>query len=142
MAYVLIVDDDEGFAGAAATVLRGEGHEVEVMLTPEAALESMEARRPDLAILDVMFPESSVAGFELARAIQRSDEGIQGTPILMLTAVNARFPLGFSKEDINQDWLPIADFLEKPISFDVLRSKVAEMLAKDRGPTRAGDAEG
>jgi DNA-binding response OmpR family regulator len=130
MAYLLIVDDDEGFASAAATVLQGEGHEVQTALTPELGLESMKARRPDLAILDVMFPESSVAGFELARQIQRSEEGLRGMPVLMLTAVNARFPLGFSRNDIDEDWLPVSDFLEKPVSFDALRAKVAEMLAQ------------
>lgn len=137
MAYVLIVDDDEGFASAAATVLRGEGHEVEMSLTPEDGLESMKARRPDLAILDVMFPESSVAGFELARQIRRCEEGLQNVPVLMLTAVNARFPLGFSRNDIDENWLPVSDFLEKPVSFDALRAKVAEMLAS--APSGAAD---
>ena len=49
-------------------------------------------------------------------------------PILMLTAVNVKFPLGFSAKDIDEHWLPVNDFVEKPVDFDVLRSKVATLL--------------
>ena len=44
--------------------------------------------------------------------------------MLMLTAVNATFPLGFSTRDIDDTWMPVADFLEKPVDLDVLVSKV------------------
>ncbi len=72
MAYVLIVDDDEEFAIAAAIVLRAEGHEVATKTETSAAMTAMQVRRPDLVILDVMFPEDDFAGFELARAMCKS----------------------------------------------------------------------
>ena len=136
MAYLLIVDDDEDFAAAAATALRGEDHEVDIRLQTDNAMTSMEERKPDLVVLDVMFPESSSAGFELARMMRHDREDLQNIPILMLTAVNAKFPLGFSSSDIDDEWLPVADFLEKPVALDVLKAKVAEVLAK-AGATRA-----
>jgi len=129
MAYVIIVDDDEDFASAAATVLDAAGYEVSVELSTGAGLKSMEKRRPDLAILDVMFPEDSVAGFELARQMHSHSETLKDVPVLMLTAVNTRFPLGFSPDDIDDTWLPVTEFLEKPIDFDELCKKVASMLA-------------
>jgi len=125
------VDDDEDFATAAATVLRQEGHEVEIILEVDDARRRMADRLPDLAILDVMFPEDSSAGFELARAMHHEDElQLKTVPILMLTAINARFPLGFSSDDIDDTWLPIWDFLEKPVEFDTLKQKVAELLER------------
>ncbi|MHC4563315.1 MAG: response regulator transcription factor [Planctomycetota bacterium] len=134
MAYVLIVDDDEDFADAAATVLGDAGHDIQIELSTESALASMEATRPDLLILDVMFPEDTAAGFELARTIhQRQD--LKGTPMLMLTAVNVKFPLGFSSRDIDDEWMPVSEFLEKPVDFDVLLKKVDALLAK--APHRA-----
>jgi DNA-binding NtrC family response regulator len=51
--------------------------------------------------------------------------------------VNTRFPLGFSSKDIDEDWLPVTDFLEKPVDLDVLADRVATMLANRRS-TRAG----
>jgi CheY-like chemotaxis protein len=53
---------------------------------------------------------------------------LKDVPILMLTAVNTRFPLGFSSQDIDEDWLPVTDFLEKPVDLDVLAERVAAIL--------------
>ena len=128
MGYVILVDDDEDFARAAAKVLRHAGHEVRVELEVPKAVASMEARRPDLAILDVMFPESSSAGFELARTMRHHNPRLKGIPILFLTAVNAELPLGFSTLDLDESWLPAEGFLEKPLDLDILLRKVAELL--------------
>lgn len=128
MAYLMIVEDDEDFATAVATVLRDDGHEVAVELDIQSAVKNLRERRPDLVILDVMFPEDPSAGFELARSIQHDDENLKGIPILMLTAINVRFPLGFGSRDIDEEWLPVSDFLEKPIDLNVLRKKVADLL--------------
>jgi DNA-binding response OmpR family regulator len=139
MSYLLIVDDDEDFASAAAMVLSDAGHEVEIELETKKAIPRMEQRKPDLVILDVMFPENASAGFELARTIRQHSEQLKCVPILMLTAVNIKFPLGFSSRDIDDTWLPVTDFVEKPVDFDVLRSKVsALLLAAEGGPGKAG----
>ena len=132
MSYLLMVDDDEDFSSAVAAVLRGEGHDVRIELDLSAALRSMTARRPDLVLLDVMFPEDSTGGFELARRMRLNHDTLKDVPVLMLTAVNTRFPLGFSSKDIDEDWLPVTDFLEKPIDLDVLAERVKTMLAKPR----------
>ncbi|MEK7993230.1 MAG: response regulator [Planctomycetota bacterium] len=130
MAYVLIVDDDEDFAHTAAIVLRQEGHDVQIELDTGDALESMQSKLPDLVVLDVMFPEDASAGFELARSMRHKSQNLKDVPILMLTAINTKFPLGFGAKDIDDDWLPVTDFLEKPVDFDLLRQKVAELLGK------------
>ncbi len=141
MAYLLIVDDDEDFATAAATVLRSADHEVQIELDTAAAVKSMEKRRPDLVILDVMFPEDMSAGFELARTMRHYNEKLKGIPIVMLTAVNTRFPLGFSPRDIDDAWLPVSDFIEKPVDLDVLRSKVDALLQKATSQADGSDQE-
>ncbi len=132
MAYIMIVDDDEDFAAAATMVLRKAGHEVEVELDTDSAVASMENRRPDLVILDVMFPESPSAGFGLARTMSHENEKLRGIPILMLTAINAKFPLGFGPRDIDDTWLPVSDFLEKPVDLGVLVDRVDALLQKSR----------
>jgi len=50
--------------------------------------------------------------------------------VLMLTAVNQHFPLGFSDKDIDPEWLPVVEFMEKPVEFGLLKSKVRQILSK------------
>jgi len=128
MSYVMIVDDDEDFAQAAATVIRTAGHETEICLTTSGAIERMEGRPPDLIVLDVIFPEDNNAGFKLARQIRRPECSLNTIPILMLTAVNQESPIKFGPSDIDDQWMPVTDFLEKPVELDVLRDKVDELL--------------
>ena len=128
MAYLMIVDDDEDFASAAAAALRSDGHEVGVELEIAGAVKSIEQRRPDLLILDVMFPEDESAGFDLARRIAYGSKAFQGIPVMMLTAINVKFPLGFGPSDIDDCWMPVRDFVEKPVDLHVLRSRVSMLL--------------
>jgi CheY-like chemotaxis protein len=127
MAYLLIVDDDTTFAGAVSTVLESRGHETAVETDPEKAIERISARRPDAIVLDVMFPENDTAGFEVARAIHRAFGDL---PVVMLTAVNQSFPLGFSNKDRDPTWLPVVEFMEKPVDLERLCRKVGEVLAR------------
>jgi len=131
MAYVLIVDDDEDFAETTAIVIRKEGHDVQIELDTESAVQSMQNKTPDLVILDVMFPENASAGFELARFMRNENETLKMIPILMLTAINAKFPLGFGPNDISSEWMPVTGFLEKPVDFDVLVNKISGLLDQD-----------
>jgi len=127
MAYLLIVEDDEDLANATARVLGDVGYEVEIALDTKTAMTSMAEKHPDLVILDVMFPENPSAGLELALTVKHEREDLKEIPILMLTEVNTKYPLGLSIDD---NLLPVADFLEKPTDFDQLLKKVADLLAK------------
>jgi CheY-like chemotaxis protein len=133
MAYLLIVDDDTDFAAAASMVLKKEGHEVATETDPDQAINRIQERRPDAVILDVMFPENDVAGFEVARAIRRTFGSL---PVLLLTAVNQSFPLGFSNKDRDPNWLPVVEFMEKPIDLPQLCREVARVVktAGAQGP--------
>ena len=128
MSYVMIIDDDEDFAQAAATVLGAAGREVIISLTTAGVIQRMEGNPPDLIVLDIMFPENNNAGFELAREIRKPASRLRTIPILMLTAVNQESPIKFGPSDIDDAWMPVTDFLEKPVELDVLQHKVEELL--------------
>ncbi|MBL7218577.1 MAG: response regulator [Phycisphaerae bacterium] len=127
MADILIVDDDVDLTAATRLALEGHGHNVRVELDIDSGKKAMLEDTPDLVILDVMFPEDSAAGFGLAREMH-SDERLSAVPIVMLTAINAEIPLGFSADDIDETWMPVKSFLEKPVDFATLLAKVDEML--------------
>lgn len=139
MAYLMIVDDDEEFADASATVLRDAGHEVRVMLDTADVADTMADRRPDLLILDVMFPEDPLAGMKLVEQIRDGDPGLSGIRILMLTAISSAYPAG-SAGASRDPVPPRIHFLEKPIDFDVLCSTVNGLLQDEgRRPPGADD---
>ena len=129
MANILLVDDDVDLTAATKLALEGNGHNVRVELDIDSGKKAMLEDIPDLVILDVMFPEDSAAGFGLARDMH-SDEKLSAVPIVMLTAINAEIPLGFSADDIDETWMPVKSFLEKPVDFATLLAKVDEMLVE------------
>jgi len=127
MADIMMVDDDMDLTDATRRALEANGHTVRTALDIDSAKQALQNDVPDLMILDVMFPEDSAAGFDLAREMH-SDERLSSIPILMLTAINARIPLGFSSEDIDDAWMPVDNFLEKPVDFDTLLARVEQMI--------------
>ena len=128
MAKVMIVDDDLDFVDSISRLLKGKGHEITAVYDTEGVIEQLGQDPHDVLILDVMFPENAAAGFHLAQKI-RKHESLSRLPILILSAINTKFPMGFGPGDIDDTWMPVQDFLEKPIDFDVLADKV-ETLAK------------
>ncbi len=128
MAKIMIVDDDPDFVDSISRLLKRKGHELTTVYDTEGVIEQLERDAHDVLILDVMFPENAAAGFHLAQEI-RKHQSLSRLPILILSAINTKFPMGFGPGDIDDAWMPVQDFLEKPIDFDVLADKV-EMLAK------------
>ena len=118
---ILIIDDDQDVINVTSMFLREGGHEVEAELDFKKALPRIEAVRPDLLVLDVMFPGDSTAGFQLARDIRAKHEKL---PILMVTSVNREGSVRFSNKDIDENWLPISEFVEKPIK----RQRLLELV--------------
>jgi len=129
VAYILIIDDDLDFAEAAASALRESGHDVALEPDVGNAITNLRARRADLVLLDVMFPEDPSGGFCLAREIKTEHDDLKDVPLLMVTAINAKSPLGFGAHDIDEEWMPISAFVEKPVDFDDLRAKADALLA-------------
>jgi CheY-like chemotaxis protein len=127
VAKIRIVDDDADFSANIAEILRGEGHEVSTRDRLEGAVEELVADTPDLLILDVMFPENPAGGFDLARAVRKRPQ-MKGLPIILLTAINQELPMDFSPGDIDEDWMPVQDFLEKPPGIADLLEKVDRLL--------------
>lgn len=117
MKKVYIVDDDRNCVESIVLVLEKEGFSVKAQYDEDNVVENAHEFGADLIILDVMFPENDGAGFELARLI-KGDKRTGDVPILMLSAVNEKgvYAGTFSNRDRDDSWLPVEDFVEKPIN--------------------------
>jgi len=127
MAKIKIIDDDVDGVQNTTAILQREGHDVSALYTTENALQVLIDEMPDLLILDVMFPDNPAAGFDFARQVRRS-RLMKELPIIMLTGVNQEFPMDFSSADIDTDWMPVQEFLEKPVNPSILIEKVKKLL--------------
>jgi len=127
MPKIMIIDDDVEIIENIVAVLDEPGMEISTMDTTEGAVERLLSETPDLLILDVMFPENPAGGFDLAREI-RQVEGIKTLPIILLTAINQELPMDFSSGDIDDEWMPVQNLLEKPIRMGELKEAVNSLL--------------
>lgn len=128
MARLMIIDDDVEIAGNLAAMLKAAGHQVDTLDTTRDAEDKLAANPPDLLVLDVMFPGNPAAGFDLARRIRKTAK-IERLPIILLTAINQEFPADFSARDIDKEWMPVDDFVEKPVDVHVLNRKIEAILS-------------
>ncbi|MGD0996964.1 MAG: response regulator [Thermoleophilia bacterium] len=125
MKRVYVVDDDQDIVESVSIVLESAGYEVRAQNDDTNVVANVAEFGADLVILDVMLPGDSGAGFDLARAL-KSDERTSRVPIIMLSAVNqAGIYVGsFSNRDRDPGWLPVQEFMEKPIIPKTLLAKV------------------
>jgi CheY-like chemotaxis protein len=128
---IYIIDDDHDVIDAMTIVLEKNNYEVAAQYDDENVVENVKAQMPDVIILDVMFPEDSSAGFNIARQLKSHDD-LQRIPILMLSAINERgiYVGRFSNKDLDESFLPVNLFLEKPLKPAALLEKVASLIGK------------
>jgi len=82
MARVLVVDDELQVLQLVGRILTSDGHEVDLALDANQAMEIVGMRSPDVIVLDIIMPGTN--GFELCRAI-REHSDMTHVPILFLT---------------------------------------------------------
>ncbi len=80
MARIVVVDDEPTIAEGVAAYLRRDGHDVDVALTADGAVELGRAR-PDLMILDLMLGGAS--GFDVLRTLRGEGRSV---PVIILSA--------------------------------------------------------
>lgn len=125
---ILIVDDDPDFVETTKIVLESEKYDVSSAPGPEEGFRKISEEKPDLIILDVMWPDK-ISGFEMCRRLKK-DKDFKNIPILIITAVDEKYGLGFKNVAGDEAWLPTDEFLCKPVEPNVLLTKVEELLTR------------
>jgi CheY-like chemotaxis protein len=125
---ILIIDDDPDITEAMKIILENQGYEVRSALDSAAGMDRLKEAIPELIILDVMM-RTSQEGFELSRELKHNAR-YRDIPILMLTAVKQKTGLDFRSAVGDESWLPVEEYLDKPVKPTVLLEKVEELLGR------------
>ena len=138
MTKIMIVDDDIEIAENLSLFLKKAGFAVQTRDNTKNLADDLVADPPDLVVLDVMFPGNHSDGFDAARLIRHRKE-IADLPIILVTGINQEFPVDFSTKDIDPDWMPVQDFIEKPADPKKLIVKIEKILADITSAETADD---
>ena len=129
---LLIVEDEEGLAGALKVGLAREGYAVDVALTATEARDKLAFAEYDAALLDITLPDGD--GFALAQGIRDgSVDCLTGADlrIVMLTA-RGRLTDRVHGLDVGAD-----DYLVKPFALAELTARLRAVLRRE---TRAASS--
>lgn len=116
---VLVVEDTVTSATLICQMLAKMDLQTARARNGEEGLEAFRREKPDLVLLDVIMPDMD--GFEVARRIRESEQGVDWTPIIFLSA-------RANDEDLASGIAAGGDdYLIKPVSEIVLRAKIDAM---------------
>ncbi|OGN99502.1 MAG: hypothetical protein A2Y58_03285 [Chloroflexi bacterium RBG_13_51_52] len=125
---ILVVDDDPDILDAISMILESQGYTVATARDGIEGLATLKAENPDLMILDLMMPKMD--GFAVCKELQDPRWAkYKDIPILILTSVREeasrrRYELETGLE------LDVDDYVEKPMSPDVLLERVGILIKK------------
>jgi len=132
MPKILLVDDDPDILDAVTMILETQGYQVTTARNGIEGLAALRAEKPDLLILDLLMPKMD--GFAVCKELQDARwSKYRSLPILILSSVreeasHRRYELETGLE------LNVDDYVEKPISPDILLERVGRLLKVKRKP--------
>ena len=121
MKKILIVDDQTEVRELVEVTLRIGDYEILQAASGDEALQVAREQKPDLILLDVMMPNSSIDGFEVCRRLKQDDE----TKYINVVMITAR---GQEKDFEIGKAAGADDYFTKPFSPLQLMNKVEEIL--------------
>ena len=125
MKKILIIDDDPDIRKILRTILKGK-YDVKETVNREEGAKALKEFVPDLVVLDVMMEEYD-SGFEMSKEI-RHDEQFKHTNILMVTSIDEKMHVDFKQNAGDPEWLPVDDYIVKPIKPQEFLEKVEELI--------------
>ncbi|HYV98659.1 MAG TPA: response regulator [Gemmatimonadaceae bacterium] len=118
---ILIADDDQTFLNATADLLRREHYECVTVGEATSAKAALNTEAFDLLITDLEMPGN--ADLQLVKDLASENGGL---PVIILTG----YPSVRSAVACIE--LPVAAYLTKPVSFDILGEKVGSAVKRYR----------
>lgn len=126
MNRIYVVDDEPDMVELLATVLKGEGHEIETYTDGRAALARVLEEPPDLLLLDLMMPD--LDGFELLKLLRLDSRGRNVVVLVVSARTGHRAQLETLQLGANA-------YIYKPFSPRELATQVRHLLEERNGST-------
>ena len=124
---ILIVDDDKDFIEINKVAFETAGYEVLTAYDGDEGFQKASKGKPDAIVLDVMM-KTKTEGFDVSRKLHK-DEATRMIPVLILTGIRKEMKLPWKFEP-DDDYMPVVEFIEKPITPDQLIEKVKQLMDK------------
>lgn len=124
---VLIIDDDPDIVEAEKLILESKGYNVLSAGNSKEGISVLENNHVDIILLDVMM-DTDDEGFQLSYQLKSNPETAK-IPILMVTSVSKVTGIPYSP-DTDDYYLPVEDFIEKPVQPKELVRRVEALLEK------------
>lgn len=118
---IYLLEDDDNIRKLVCYALSKEGYEAEGFSVPGEFWRQMEARMPDLILLDIMLPEED--GLSILGKLKRNPK-TEPVPVIMLTARSSEFDK-VTGLDMGAD-----DYIAKPFGTMELISRVRAVLRR------------
>ncbi len=124
---ILVVDDSPDDVNFIKTVLEQEGYEILSAGDGQEGMTKIRQIKPDAIVLDIMMPVKN--GFDTCKEL-KADEKLAKIPVLILTAVGDHLTqTEYTKAQGLE--LESEDYITKPISPEVLKTRLKEVLQRN-----------
>jgi DNA-binding NtrC family response regulator len=127
---LLIVDDNPGSLELLSAALAQQGVEILTASDPEAGVDLIHSRRPQIVLTDLVMPRMS--GLEVLERTMEFDPSID---VILMTA---HYSTESAVEAIKKG---ASDYLNKPISIAALRERIGKLVDEVRKRQRATQLE-
>ncbi len=132
MSEILVVDDEPGIRELMREILEEEGYEVRMAENGGTARAALDAKIPDLVLLDIWMPD--VDGVTLLK--EWKTQGRLTMPVVMMSGH------GTVHTAVEATRLGAFDYLEKPVSYKHLLETVKKAMDSRRArPTTSGNLD-
>ena len=121
METILIIDDDDQLRKSFEKLLCAEGYRVENAASGEAGVERVQAKSPDLVIVDMRLP--GINGLQTFKAIQAIEPKL---PVIIMTA------FGTTETAIEATKQGAFDYVLKPFDIPVMLEQIRKALEAGR----------
>jgi len=130
---ILVVDDDADLVETIRLVLESKNYRVVSALSAKEGLDKVKSERPDLILLDIMMPQGTEGFHFVWNLRQEQEKYFQEVPIIVMTAIHQKTDLRFYPDTGDAsykagEYLPVQDFLDKPVQPDRLLERVEHAL--------------
>ena len=121
---ILVIEDETIVCKSIQRFLEQNKYRATCISEGIRGVEDIRKEKPDLILTDLLLPR--LHGFDICRSV-KADNELMDVPIIAMTAVYKG-----ALHQMEAKNLGVADFIEKPLNFDILLKKIKKLIGGPR----------